>query len=123
MKVAEISRRLDEVQSEIGRREAEQAARTPVPDRARAVHLRAIQLSGIRGEEMIALAREELERTRKDLVKAQREWAEASAREKSAQRLDGRRATQARYAALSASQKSLDELALLMWNREAGRAD
>lgn len=122
-KVAEISRRLGEVRSEIERRESAQAGRAPVPDRVGAIQLRAMHLSGIRGEEMIALAREELDRTRRELEVAQREWAEASAREKSAQRLDGRRAAQARYAALRASQKSLDELALLMWNREATGAD
>jgi flagellar export protein FliJ len=118
MEVAELRRRLESSRGELEARRRRQQEMAPPPARTDAVLLRALQLSGIRGEELVREAVEEQRRTQGQLDDAISRWSTASASRKSAERLDERRRFEADAVALRASQKALDELVALRWGRE-----
>ncbi len=113
--VAKVNQKISEARERIEERRAgyqERRAPETMVDPAR---LRAIQLSGIHSHELLQMATEELIKTEHELTEARQRWADASAKRKSAERLNDKRNSDAAAAALRASQRSLDDLVVTVW--------
>ncbi|MFV1989180.1 MAG: flagellar FliJ family protein [Acidimicrobiales bacterium] len=115
--VAKVNQKISDARERIQERRVEYQERPkpgPVVDPAR---LRALQLSGIRSNELLEMAIEELVKTEHELTEARQRWADASAKRKSAERLSDKRNSDAAAAAIRAGQQSLDDLVVTMWRR------
>ncbi|HEY8201006.1 MAG TPA: flagellar FliJ family protein [Actinomycetota bacterium] len=83
-----------------------------------ALEIRTFHLQGIRSSEQIAEAAEALEGSRLGAEEARREWTVASDRLKAAERLQQKRREELARIAQAAAMRSLDELAVMMRERD-----
>ncbi len=115
--VAKVNQKISDARERIQERRVDYQER-PVPEAVvDPARLRALHLSGIRSNELLEMAIEELVKTEQDLSDARQRWADASAKRKSAERLSDKRNSDAAAAAIRAGQRSLDDLVVTMWGR------
>lgn len=117
VEVAKVNQQISEARERIQDRRADYQNRPVAGPVVNPARLRALHLSGIHSHELLEMAIEELTRTETQLAEARREWSEASSKRKSAERLSDKRRLGAVAVALRASQQSLDDLVITMWNR------
>lgn len=111
--VAVSQNQLEQARRNLEERRAAQVVDPVVEERA-AVRIRAMQLAGLRAVELTDQARDEVNNSVRQLEDALEGWRTASAKTKSVERLDDRRRLEAAVVAMKSSQRSLDELVLLM---------
>lgn len=116
--VATVQQRIEEARTRVQERKAAEHI-DPVVEEQKALRLRAMQISGLRAIELTDEARAEVHRSVVELEEALRSWSAASARTKSVERLDERRKVEAAVAAMRSSQRSLDELVLMLRHHDS----
>lgn len=115
--VAKVNQKITEARERIHQRRDEYQSRPVISAVVNPARLRALHLSGIHSHELLEMAIEELTKTETQLAEARQAWSESSSKRKSAERLSDKRNLGAAAVAVRASQQSLDDLVVTMWNR------